>query len=346
MSTKTLSLIILAASILSACGAQTPEVTDTPAVSAVTEAPPATETLAATETPILEDTPTPVSTATLEPPENDADCTNAAAFVSDVTVPDNSAVSAGEVFTKTWRVKNTGTCIWWEGYTISHYSEETLNALESVPLPRTNPGETADISMELTAPDTAGTHQGNFVIKNPEELIMQIDNDSRLWVIINVANTVASEPTTTSGGDEPDPDKADCSFILDPARTDEVLAAINAYRAENNLPAYTMSAQLAQAAQAHANDMACNQLFVHTGSDGSTPQTRVAAAGYTGSKVTENVYGSYPPLTPQEVKEWWRLDQTDPAHNKNLISTQYTEVGIGYAFFDNFGYYAVVFGMP
>ena len=101
-----------------------------------------------------------------------------------------------------------------------------------------------------------------------------------------------------------------------------------------------------QAAQAHANDMACNQLFYHNGSDGSTPETRVAASGYVASKVTENVYGSYPPLTPDGAVNWWKTDKTDPNHNKNLISTDYTEIGVGYAFYNNYGYYVVDFATP
>ena len=35
-----------------------------------------------------------------------------------------------------------------------------------VRLPITNPGQNADISVNLTAPNSTGTHRGNFVIKN------------------------------------------------------------------------------------------------------------------------------------------------------------------------------------
>jgi uncharacterized protein YkwD len=41
-----------------------------------------------------------------------------------------------------------------------------------------------------------------------------------------------------------------------------------------------------KAAQSHANDMACNQLFGHTGSDGSTVASRVAASGYKAASST------------------------------------------------------------
>ena len=137
-----------------------------------------------------------------------------------------------------------------------------------------------------------------------------------------------------------------CAYTTDAAKITETVNAINAYRAQNGLPAYTVNELLTKAATAHANDMACNKLFVHTGSNGSTPTTRVAASGYTASSVTENVYGSYPPLSGQGAVDWWKNDKTDIRHNQNLLSTTYTEIGVGYSFFDNFGYYVLVFAAP
>ena len=56
-------------------------------------------------------------------------------------------------------------------------------------------------------------------------------------------------------------------------------------------PPLAWNAQLAQAAQGHSQDMATNQYQSHTGSDGSTPQQRMQAAGYTNATSTgENVY--------------------------------------------------------
>lgn len=349
---KTALFLLLIAVLLSACGGQ-----PTATIASPTETPaPPTETLAPTSTPVPEPslTPTPAedptATATALPPENAAGCVNAGKFISDVSIPDNSNVNINTVFTKTWRVQNTGTCIWWYGYTLTHYSELSLGAPEFVTLPLTNPGESADISIELVAPSVAGLYRGNFVIRNPEGLPMEIEGDSRLWVAINAVDSGGAAATSTTeasggtgGGGGTNP--VACTYTVDPNRVNDVLKEINAYRAGSGLAAYTLNAQLSTAAQAHAGDMACNQLFVHVGSDGSTPATRAAAAGYMG-EVAENLYGSYPPLTPEEVKDWWRLDQTDSTHNLNLLSSEYVEVGIGYAFYDNFGFYVVVFGVP
>ena len=378
MSRKTLSIILLAGIVLSACGGQTPQVIETPTALPATTAPPATEAPGAStqaDIPVTGETAVP-NTATPSPtptpfvPENAVDCTNLATFVSDVTIPDNTPVTAGEAFTKTWRVQNAGTCIWWSGYTLAHYSENAMSAPASVPLPVTNPGETADISVDLVAPSLPGTYRGNFVIKNAAGLIMQVDEDSRLWLIINVSSAPTGSPTATGATAAPSTATpgtavpgtgspaattsgsgstsaiASCAFTIDTARTQQVAAAINTYRAQNSLVAYSVNAQLAQAAQRHANDMACNKLTYHNGSDGSAPQKRVADTGYVAKRVAENVQFNYPPYNPDQAVVWWKLDQTDPNHNRNMISTQYTEIGVGYAFFDNFGYYVVVFASP
>lgn len=372
MNTKLLVAALLMAILISACTGQTPAPTTQPPSSetpppATTQAPAATNTVG---TPLLTNTalaetsavlPTATLTPSLPQPTNAPDCTNLGAFVADVTIPDNSNVTGGTLFTKTWRIRNTGTCTWGSGYTLTHYSDEQMGAPSATPLDITQPGQETDISVELRAANAVGTHRGNFVIKNPEGLIMQIDNDSRLWVIINVTDTITATasitPDTTGNSvtgisivvtisSDSGFANTTCSSSTDSAKLTETFNAINSYRAQNNLSEYLLNTQLTRAAQAHANDMACNKIFVHTGSDKSTPQTRVRISGYEAASVTENVYGSYPPLTGQGAVNWWINDKTDLRHNLNLLSTVYTEVGLGYAFFDNFGFYVVVFAAP
>jgi uncharacterized protein YkwD len=336
--------------MVSSCTAQAtatqpavPTSTEPPQAATATEATVA-EMLIPTETQVQATEP-PAVTATTEPPRptNEPNCTNSASFVADVTIPDNSDIGAGAPFTKTWRISNTGTCIWASDYTLSHYSDERMNAPASVPLPLTYPGQTADVSVTLTAPNSLGKHQGNFVIKNAAGLIMKVNEDSRLWVIINsVSNTTAATAVSADTGLV----SSTCAFSSETVNITDTLNAINAYRAKNSLPAYNNNSSLAKAAQSHANDMACNSLFTHTGSNGSTLQSRVSASGYTFSFVGENVYGSNPALTGQAVVNWWINDATDLRHNLNLVSDTYVDVGIGYSFYNNYGYYVVVFGTP
>ena len=358
---RIITFILLAVMILSACSNQSSAESSTPTlvepiVIRVTS-PTATGTTATIESSVTSTT-LPEFTATPEPPRptNEPGCTNSASFITDVTIPDNSEIVGDTVFTKTWRVTNTGTCIWASDYTLTHYAEERMNAPASVPLDLTYPGQSVDISVPLTAPNSVGTHKGYFVIKNPAGLIMKINSDSRLWLIINVKTTVSatatavsgatSAPAATTGSSGNGFANVTCAYTTDQAKVNAVVSAVNAYRAQSGLPAYNVNPQLTLAAQAHANDMACNNLFVHTGSNGSTVDSRVVVSGYTAAFVTENVYGSYPPLTGQEVVNWWKNDKTDLSHNRNLVSDTYIEIGVGYAFFNNYGYYVIVFATP
>lgn len=364
MSKKLPVLILLIALILSACRGETPAATATPPP---TNTPPPAPTQAPS-TPLPEITATPATPVTDTPaarPTNDPNCTNKASFVADVTIPDNTVINAGETFTKTWRISNTGTCVWASDYVLTYYSENRMGAPDAVPLGITYPGQTLDISVQLTAPSSPGTYRGNFVIKNPQGLIISVDEDSRLWLIIKVENTAAAtsaatatagpsptagaSPTAAAGVTPPagsGAGTASCSFTTDVFKLTDAIAAINAYRAQNNLPAYTVNTLLVRAAQRHANDMACNNFYTHTGTDGSTPTTRVADTGYVASSVSENVYGSNPPLDGPGVVNWWKTDTTDPRHNQNLLSTTYTEIGVGYAFYNGYGYYVLVLAKP
>ncbi len=341
-----------------------------PPAATATATPPPTKTPAPpTATPTITNTPKPTATplpvgptATPLPPTNAPDCTNRASFVADVTIPDYTLIAPGQTFTKTWQVRNTGTCTWTAGYTIDYYSQERMGFNAAQPLPITRPGETAEISVVLTAPEQTGEYQANFVLKNEAGLIMAIDEDSRLWVIIEVSNNIPTAtptpvgtpaaistpppaaPPTDSTGDTVPP--AQCDVQTDPLRLTAMVAAWNDYRTQNGLAPLTENSFLSAAAQRHANDMACNQFFTHTGTDGSTPASRVADTGYQAASVTENVYGSAPPVDGPGAVEWWATDTVDPNHNANLLTTQHSEYGVGYAFYNGFGYYVLVLASP
>jgi uncharacterized protein YkwD len=382
MAKKLFAVTVLIALALSACSGGAPAATGTStateaqeatALISITEASPATET-ATTSAPALTDTPgtPPTATPTLGTPipTNPPDCTNSALFVTDVTIPDNTNMVGGTTFTKTWRIANNGTCVWGPAYSLTYYSDERLGAPSFIPLSLTYPGQALDITVDLTAPNTIGTHRGNFVIKNPAGLIMKIADDSRLWVIINVTTvsaatvavsatpigpsaTPAGSLTPTPTGPTPTQDSsssgsttASCAFTTDRSKLTDVINAVNTYRAQRGLPAYTVHVKLAEAAQRHANDIACHKLYVHTGTDGSTAQSRVADTGYAARSVSENVNGNNPPLDGQAVVNWWINDKGDPRHSQNLVSTTFTQIGVGYAFYDNYGFYALVFAQP
>jgi uncharacterized protein YkwD len=355
---KKLHCILLFAFLLTACKGEaiTPVSPTTASGSsgAMVQAVPLTATSAPTVSPtaVAEVTATnsipPTNTPAPVIPTNPPDCTNRAAFVADVTVPDYTVFESGASIHKVWRVRNTGTCTWTSEYFLVFNSGDQMNAPNSMPLDTTESGQTLDLAVDMTAPSANATYRIYFEIHAPNGTAIPIEQGTLLWSIINVNLTTADSGggNPISSPTAPAPIDTACAYTTNQANVDEVIAAINAYRAQNGLPPYSVNALLTSAAQSHSADMACNQLFYHNGSDGSTPTSRVAAAGYAASSVSENVYGSWPPLTGQGVVTWWATDQSDTRHNRNMLSTQYQEIGVAYAFYNNYGYYVVDFAAP
>src|SRR5829696_4221145 len=58
---------------------------------------------------------TPLSTSVAPVNTSAATCHNSA-YVSDVTIPDDTALKPGDDFDKTWRIQNNGTCAWDDGF--------------------------------------------------------------------------------------------------------------------------------------------------------------------------------------------------------------------------------------
>ena len=153
-----LTSLLLSGCITVSSGTKTP----TPAPQFVTSTLPPTKALVLPST-ITPATPNATGTVTLAAtaPVN---CKVQAVLLEDVTIPDDTLVSAGKTFTKTWRFQNSGTCHW-TGYTINFLAGDRMGAPDSSPIPDTVAGSTVDISLELTAPTTNGSYSGYFTLE-------------------------------------------------------------------------------------------------------------------------------------------------------------------------------------
>jgi len=83
-------------------------------------------------------------------------------FVSDVTIPDNTPMTPGQAFTKTWKVKNTGTCAWDAGFKFAFTGGNAMNGVTYTLPSAVAAGAVVDISVAMIAPTTAGKVQGNW----------------------------------------------------------------------------------------------------------------------------------------------------------------------------------------
>ena len=118
-----------------------------------------------------------------------------AQFVADVTVPDGSIFDPGQAFTKTWRLRNIGTCTWSKSYTMVYDTGEKMGTTLSVPFTAdVAPGGTIDLSVSMTAPSNAGHYIGYWKFKNASGALFGIGTTANKdwWVEINVRGTAQS----------------------------------------------------------------------------------------------------------------------------------------------------------
>jgi hypothetical protein len=174
----------------------------TPRVTA-TQPPTATPATSTPTSPVTPGTVTATVKATSAPTTGAKLCDQAAPGVPiDVTVPDDTKFKPGEGFTKTWRLQNNGTCTWTKNYSLAVFSGDAMDAPDSVPMPsNVAPGQSVDISVDLTAPDSAGTYQGNWKLRNQDDAWFGIGpgGSSPFWVRIVVTGS-ADTPTVTPTG--------------------------------------------------------------------------------------------------------------------------------------------------
>ncbi|MBO6938224.1 MAG: CAP domain-containing protein [Deltaproteobacteria bacterium] len=119
------------------------------------------------------------------------------------------------------------------------------------------------------------------------------------------------------------------------AQEDAALDEMNRHRATGytcasgprmSVPAYVMNDQLRIAARCHSMDMAEENFFSHTGSDGSNFSTRCNRAGYTGGPRYENIAAGNS-TGVASVGQWM---SSSTGHCDAVMASNANRVGIGY----------------
>ncbi len=144
-----------------------------------------------------------------------------------------------------------------------------------------------------------------------------------------------------NGLGEDSPFKADSP---DPVDKSTVLVDMNAYRAEHGLGPLTWNDKLTAGSQTHSDDLAAHGILSHDGTDGSTPSDRAQRAGYSYRMIAENVASGQ--KTWPEVLQAWK---DSPGHNKNLLNSKATEIGVSLTHEPKtlyINYWAMLLGAP
>lgn len=174
------------------------------AVASMPETAPIKLTLAASETPVQpgEQTAEPVILLT-DQPEVDATASRPCDVIApgqpiDVTVRDGSSYHTGESFAKTWRLVNAGSCSWTSDYSVVWFSGQMLGpVIEQRMGAVTAPGESLEITVDMVAPETPGTYQSNWKMRNADGDLFGLGpgGDAPFWVKVEVLQLSTDTPS-------------------------------------------------------------------------------------------------------------------------------------------------------
>ena len=173
----------------------------------LSQTPPATATHTATVTPMATPTETPTNTpsptSSFTPTDSTGGSTGtkceSAAFISDVTIPDGTQFAPGIPFTKTWRLKNNGSCPWTTEFSIALQNGHKMGGVSPQKLPSRVESEfSRDITISLVAPTQPGTYTGYWQLQN----VAGVAFGDQFFVEIRVVgnNTITTSPTVTVVG--------------------------------------------------------------------------------------------------------------------------------------------------
>ena len=171
-------------------------------------------------------TPTARPTGTTQTPSGPC---NLAEFISE-TIPDGSQFFPGSLFTKTWLLRNIGSCAWTAGYLLEYVSGNVSTIKTTQPFTTVNilPGQTVQISAEITAPETPGSYRADFKLRDASGETFSFRNPANtFWVdfdvvssTYNLADNYCAAQWTSGAGPLPCPGNAGDSrgFVFsDPA---------------------------------------------------------------------------------------------------------------------------------
>jgi hypothetical protein len=221
------SLALAFALLLGACSSATPTPEPTVDVNAIYTQAAATIAAELTQTEQAKPTATPIPptetpepTATLQPidfsppteaptiaavatqagfptPTTDASaafgCHNAT-LLADVTVPYGANYKPGDKFTKTWRIRNTGSCDWNRGFLLTFIGGDSFGAANKTIDQKIPAGGIMEISIAMTAPNLPGTNSSYWQLAT--------DTGKPFGSLLGVTITLpaAAQTTTTPTG--------------------------------------------------------------------------------------------------------------------------------------------------
>lgn len=163
-------------------------------------------------------------------------------------------------------------------------------------------------------------HYPNQSLIHPEDKIELPDGE----------HGVSTEQDNTQQGTE------QATKVDTTSQAKEVLDLVNQERSKAGLKSLALSSELTSVATIKAKDMAENGYFDHTSPTYGSPFDMMSRFGVQYSSAGENIAAGQ--KNAQEVMNSW---MNSSGHRANILSKNYTEIGIGYVEGGSYGTYWV-----
>jgi uncharacterized YkwD family protein len=114
----------------------------------------------------------------------------------------------------------------------------------------------------------------------------------------------------------------------------KVIELVNKERTSRGLKALKADIPLSKGARLKSEDMRDNRYFSHTSPKYGSPFKMMTTLGIKWQSAGENIASGY--RTPESVVNGW---MNSPGHRKNILSTKWGKIGVGYAKGGKSGHY-------
>jgi hypothetical protein len=154
----------------------------------LTMAPTNTLPILPTNTPPPSNTPGPSNTPYIPAATSTSKPCNLATFIDDVTIPDGTEMSPGESFTKTWKLKNIGSCTWNSNYKLVFDSGDSMGASAIVAFPSVSvaPNQQVNLSVTFTAPSSPGDYRSDWKLRSDTGEVFGLSTGGSFYTEITV----------------------------------------------------------------------------------------------------------------------------------------------------------------
>ncbi len=203
---------VLICIITSACGASQSESTPTLSVEAIQTSAVGTYSIGLTLTALSMPTNTALPTLTPSPINTPISTLLSSSLTPTMscygllwlkveTVPDNTPMTPGQTFTKTWLVQNTGTCAWEAGFKFAYIGGDAMGSSTLTLTKAVSPGTQIELSIPMTAPSTPGSVTSRWRMSTSNGVYFG-DWLSVVIAITGPTGTETETPTPTLEGGE------------------------------------------------------------------------------------------------------------------------------------------------